>query len=102
MKKYIKQMILIFSLIFSIIFLLPVADEHLSKHKNYAILTNVVASEVSEPVLATAGDASYLTKERTLNDIYIVNVLILFVLLFWVLWNIIRVLYRIITDFKNW
>lgn len=52
--------------------------------------------------IATAGDATFLYRERTLTDIYNVLVCILIVLVFWVAWNIIRTIYRIFTDFRKY
>lgn len=60
-----------------------------------------VMSLISDPV-ATAGDAGYMSTVRTETDIYNVLVLILFVLVFWVMWNVVRVVYRVMTDRSKW
>lgn len=51
--------------------------------------------------VATAGDAGFQTKARSNTDMYNVLVLIAIELMFWILWNIIRTVSRILTDFKK-
>lgn len=68
-------------------------------------------TSADDTVLSTATDAvtiningndKYLTMQHSINDLYNVCVLILLILTFWVIWNIVRTVYRIVTDFKHW
>lgn len=52
--------------------------------------------------VATAGDAGFQTADRSLTDIYNVLCLQVFLILFWEIWNIVRVVYKILTDWKHW
>lgn len=57
---------------------------------------------ITTPVkVATAGDAGFLTTSRNINDLYNVLVLIAIELMFWIMWNVIRTVYRILCDFKK-
>lgn len=48
--------------------------------------------------VATAGDAGFLTTHRDITDVYNVCVLIAIELMFWICWNIVRTVYRILTE----
>ena len=51
---------------------------------------------ITTPVkVATAGDAGFLTTSRN------INVLIAIELMFWIVWNIVRTVSRILTDFRK-
>lgn len=69
-------------------------------------LGHVSASELGDASdavrVATAGDVGFQTQARTLTDVYNVECLQLFLLLFWMIWNVIRTVYRVLTDFKKW
>lgn len=57
---------------------------------------------ITTPVkVATAGDAGFLTTSRNINDLYNVLVLIAIELMFWIVWNIVRTVSRILTDFRK-
>lgn len=57
---------------------------------------------ITTPVkVATAGDAGFLTTSRNINDLYNVLVLIAIELMFWIMWNVVRTVYRILCDFKK-
>ncbi len=57
---------------------------------------------VSAPVnVATAGDAGFLTTSRNINDVYNILVIIAIELMFWIMWNIVRTVHRILSDFKK-
>ena len=51
--------------------------------------------------IATPGDAEYLHRVRSLTDCYNLLVLIAIEGIFWIAWNIIRTVYRILSDFKK-
>lgn len=51
--------------------------------------------------VATAGDAGFQTRSRNNTDIYNVLVLIAIELMFWIMWNVVRTVYRILCDFKK-
>ena len=57
---------------------------------------------MSTPVnVATAGDAGFLTTSRNINDVYNILVIIAIELMFWIMWNIVRTVHRILSDFKK-
>ena len=58
-------------------------------------VTEIPSSEVP---IATAGDAGFLTTHRDITDVYNVCVLIAIELMFWICWNIVRTVYRILTE----
>lgn len=111
MKTKYKVMILIGSLVvllFGIYKIATVGDVQASAS------THVYAYDVSKntvvPVtdgislnvgVATAGDAGFQTKTRSNTDIYNVLVLIAIELMFWIMWNVVRTVYRILCDFKK-
>lgn len=110
LNQRLKIMILIGSLIvlgFSIYQIATIGDVHAST------LTHVYSYDVSKdtvvPVtdgvslnidVATAGDAGFQTKARSNTDIYNVLVLIAIELMFWIFWNVVRTVYRILCDKK--
>lgn len=51
--------------------------------------------------VATPGDAEYLHKVRSLTDCYNALMLIAIEFMFWIMWNIVRTVYRILCDFKK-
>ena len=51
--------------------------------------------------VATAGDAKYQDTTRDITDVYNVLVLICMELMFWIMWNVVRTVYRILCDFKK-
>lgn len=51
--------------------------------------------------VATPGDANFQNVTRDITDVYKVLVLIAIEFMFWILWNIIRTVSRILTDFKK-
>lgn len=111
MSLKLKIMILIGSLVilgFSIYQIATIGDVQASTS------THVYAYDVSKdtvvPVtdgislnvgVATAGDAGFQTKTRSNTDIYNVLVLIAIELMFWIMWNVVRTVYRILCDFKK-
>ena len=60
-------------------------------------VTVTTIPDTSVPV-ATAGDAGFLTTHRDITDIYNVCVLIAIELMFWVFWNVIRTVYRVLNE----
>ena len=111
MKTKFKVMILIGSLIIlglSIYQIATIGDVQASTS------TQVYAYDVSKDTVvsvtdgislnvgvATSGDAGFQTKTRSNTDIYNVLVLIAIELMFWIMWNVVRTVYRILCDFKN-
>lgn len=96
LKRYIKVMSLIFSVVVivcCIVFLCNPVEA------SAAALVDTVDVSVK---VATAGDAGFKNTERSLTDIYNVLCLQVFLILFWEIWNIVRVVYRILTDWKHW
>lgn len=67
-----------------------------------AVMSLIGSINISKPPIATPGDASYLNVTRSLTDVYNLLFLIFMLLLFWVMWNVIRTLYRILCDFKKY
>lgn len=59
------------------------------------VSTEIPSSEVP---IATAGDAGFLTTHRDITDVYNVCVLIAIELMFWICWNVVRTVYRILTE----
>lgn len=55
---------------------------------------------ISKLPVATAGDADFLYQSRNLTDVYNILVIIAIMLAFWIIWNLIRVLYKICTNGK--
>ncbi len=51
--------------------------------------------------VATPGDANFQNVTRDITDVYKVLVLIAIEFMFWILWNIVRTVSRILTDFKK-
>lgn len=51
--------------------------------------------------VATAGDAKYQDTTRDITDVYNLLMLINIELMFWIMWNLVRTLYRILCDFKK-
>ena len=51
--------------------------------------------------VATTGDAKYQDTTRDITDVYNVLVLICIELMFWIMWNVVRTVYRILCDFKK-
>lgn len=51
--------------------------------------------------VATAGDARYQDTTRDITDLYNVLMLICIELMFWIMWNVVRVVYRTLCDFKK-
>ncbi len=50
---------------------------------------------------SNSGDAEYLHKVRSLTDCYNALMLIAIEFMFWIMWNIVRTVYRILCDFKK-
>lgn len=111
MKTKFKVMILIGSLIilgFSIYQIATVVDVQASTATHiysYDVSKNTVVPVTGGISLnvgvATAGDAGFQTKARSNTDIYNVLVLIAIELMFWIMWNVVRTVYRILCDFKK-
>lgn len=51
--------------------------------------------------VATAGDAKYQDTTRDITDVYNLLMLINIELMFWIMWNLVRSVYRILCDFKK-
>ncbi len=51
--------------------------------------------------VATAGDAKYQDTTRDITDVYNLLMLINIELMFWIMWNLVRTVYRILCDFKK-
>lgn len=60
------------------------------------------ASTISVIQVATPGDASFQNVTRDITDVYKVLVLIAIELMVWIMWNIIRTVSRILTDFTKY
>ena len=104
LKTYIKMTILIFSMIVSCLFIATLITYECTTTVNAQAISTGQAEiniDVKNSPVATSGDAGYLTTVRSITDVYNVCVLILFVLVFWVFWNVIRTVYRVFTDFKR-
>ena len=107
LKTYIKTIILIFSMMAASLFIATVITFNCASTTANAqtISAGTGQTEINIDVknvpVATSGDAGYMGKPRSVTDIYNVCVLILFVLVFWVFWNVIRTVYRVFTDFKR-
>ena len=56
---------------------------------------------VSAVQVATPGDANYQNVVRNITDVYNVLVLIAIGLMFWIMWNIVRTVYRVLADFRK-
>jgi len=122
LKRYTKVIILIFSAILTINIAFFTTQHNCFLPEKYTKCTKVYAAELnsteattelssteatteistSSANIATAGDAEFLYQERTLTDIYNVLVCILVVFVFWIAWNIARVIVRILTDFRKY
>lgn len=111
MKTKFKIMILIGSLIVLVVSIYQIAtigDVHASTVSHvysYDVSNNTVVP-VTDGIslnvdVATAGDAGFQTKTRSNTDIYNVLVLIAIELMFWVMWNVVRTVYRILCDFNK-
>ncbi len=104
LKTYIKMIILIFSMIVSCLFVAALITYECSTTVNAQTVSTgqtEINIDVKNAPVATSGDAGYMSTTRTVTDVYNVCVLILFVLVFWVFWNVIRTVYRVFTDFKR-
>lgn len=104
LKTYIKVMILIFSFIVAVVFTSALVTYSYTDTVNAQTINagqTEINIDVNNALVATAGDAGYQSKIRTVTDVYNVLVLILFLLVFWVFWNVIRVVYRVFTDYKR-
>ena len=105
LKTYIKMTILIFSMIVASLFIATVITFNCASTTANAQTVSTGQTEINIDVkntpVATSGDAGYLSTPRSTTDVYNVCVLILFVLVFWVFWNVIRTVYRVFTDFKR-
>ncbi len=60
------------------------------------------ASTISVIQVATPGDAGFQNVTRDITDVYKVLVLIAIELMVWIMWNIIRTVSRILTDFTKY
>lgn len=60
------------------------------------------ASTISVIQVATPGDAGFQNVTRDIADVYKVLVLIAIELMVWIMWNIIRTVSRILTDFTKY
>lgn len=56
---------------------------------------------VSAVQVATPGDANYQNVVRNITDVYNVLVLIAIELMFWIMWNVVRTVYRVLADFRK-
>ena len=107
LKTYIKMIILIFSMMVASLFIATVITFNCASTTANAqtISAGTGQTEINIDVknvpVATSGDAGYMSKPRSVTDIYNVCVLILFLLVFWVIWNVIRTVYRVFSDFKR-
>lgn len=111
MSRRLKIMILIGSLIVLAVGIYQIAtigDVHASTVSHvysYDVSKNTVVPVTGGISLnvdvATAGDAGFQTKTRSNTDIYNVLVLIAIELMFWIVWNVVRTVYRILCDFKK-
>lgn len=111
LNRKLKIMILIGSLVvlgFGIYQIATIGDVHASMVSHvysYDVSKNTVVP-VTDGIslnvgVATAGDAGFQTKARSNTDIYNVLVLIAIELMFWIMWNVVRTVYRILCDFKK-
>lgn len=104
LKTYIKMTILIFSMLVSCLLIATLITYECTTTVNAQTISTgrtEINIDVKNAPVATSGDAGYLTTVRSITDVYNVCVLILFVLVFWVFWNVIRTVYRVFTDFKR-
>lgn len=98
MSKKLKVMILIgsiFVICFSLYHMVTAHAQTVDTGLGPVTVTTI--PDTSVPV-ATAGDAGFLTTHRDITDIYNVCVLIAIELMFWVFWNVIRTVYRVLTE----
>lgn len=98
MNQRLKIMILIGSLLVICFSLFHMATAHaqiVDTGLGQVTVTEIPSSEVP---IATAGDAGFLTTHRDITDVYNVCVLIAIELMFWICWNIVRTVYRILTE----
>lgn len=98
MSRKLKITILIGSLFVICFSLFHIATAHaqtINTGLGQVTVTEIPSSEVP---IATAGDAGFLTTHRDITDVYNVGVLIAIELMFWICWNIVRTVYRILTE----
>lgn len=98
MNQRLKIMILIGSLLVICFSLFHMATAHAQTVDTGLGQVTVTEIPSSEVPIATAGDAGFLTTHRDITDLYNVCVLIAIELMFWICWNIIRTVYRILTE----
>lgn len=98
MNQRLKIMILIGSLLVICFSLFHTATAHAQTVDTGLGQVTVTEIPSSEVPIATAGDAGFLTTHRDITDLYNVCVLIAIELMFWICWNIVRTVYRILTE----
>lgn len=98
MNQRLKIMILIGSLLVICFSLFHMATAHAQTVDTGLGQVTVTEIPSSEVPIATAGDAGFLTTHRDITDLYNVCVLIAIELMFWICWNIVRTVYRILTE----
>lgn len=98
MNKKLKIMILIGSLLVICFSLFHMATAHAQTVDTGLGQVTVTEIPSSEVPIATAGDAGFLTTHRDITDVYNVCVLIAIELMFWIFWNVVRTVYRILTE----
>ena len=98
MNQRLKIMILIGSLLVICFSLFHMATAHAQTVDTGLGQVTVTEIPSSEVPIATAGDAGFLTTHRDITDVNNVCVLIAIELMFWICWNIVRTVYRILTE----
>ena len=98
MNQRLKIMILIGSLLVICFSLFHMATAHAQTVDTGLGQVTVTEIPSSEVPIATAGDAGFLTTHRDITEVYNVCVLIAIELMFWICWNIVRTVYRILTE----
>lgn len=105
MNKKLKVMILIGSVLvigFSLWHLCHIGvTAHASTVYEYSVDYNTLSTVSGVVDVATAGDAKYQDTTRDITDVYNVLMLICIELMFWIMWNVVRVVYRTLCDFKK-
>ena len=98
MNQKLKVMILTGSILVICICLYHVATVNAQTVDTGLGQVQVTEIQSNEVPVATAGDAGFLTTPRNISDLYNVCVRIAIELMFWVFWNVIRTVYRVLTE----
>lgn len=67
----------------------------------YSVDNNTISTVNGVVEVATAGDARYQDTTRDITDVYNLLMFMNMQLMFWILWNLVRTVYRILCNFKK-